>query len=158
MDAPKLEKMLLNNRSQCEQAFNQYKDTLGFNRLRSCDDRSLRGRQFVQFIAASIGIMFRKRMVAAEAKGFKSGYDSDAKLLRALGTIHSTTFEGGTYYTEVISKLAAAYKALEMPIPEDEPSTGTAAPQQATDEELNTVEDLVDLTKLSVDDIDDLLQ
>ena len=67
-------------------------------------------------------------MVAAEAKGFKSGYDSDAKLLRALGTIHSTTFEGGTYYTEVTSKLAAAYKALEMPIPEDEPSTGTAAP------------------------------
>ncbi|MBU3826295.1 MAG: transposase [Candidatus Anaerobiospirillum merdipullorum] len=130
------------DRNEVEKAFNQYKDTLGFRRLRSSEDRSHAGRQFVQFIATSIAIMFRKRLANAKERGLKAYYDSDALLLKKLNQIECSTFNDGTYYTEITSKMAEVFNALEVPAPDDEVSNGTTATD--LDEELSIVDDLID--------------
>lgn len=69
-------------------------------------------------------------------------YDSDALLLKKLNQIECSTFNGGTYYTEITSKMAEIFNALEVPAPDDEVSNGTTATD--LDEELSTVDDLID--------------
>ena len=113
------------DRIEVEKAFNHYKDTLGFNRLRSSDDYSLEGRVFVQFIATSIAIMLRKKIAKIADKGFRAAYDSDQKLLKTLSSIEVTQYEHGSYFSPIVKNLAEIYNKLGVLPPEDAPKTNS---------------------------------
>ena len=113
------------DRIEVEKAFNHYKDTLGFNRLRSSDDYSLEGRVFVQFIATSIAIMLRKKIAKIADKGFRAAYDSDQKLLKTLSSIEVTQYEHGSYFSPIVKNLAEIYNKLGVVPPEDAPKTNS---------------------------------
>lgn len=144
------------DRLEVEKAFNHYKDTLGFNRLRSSDDCSLEGRAFVQFIAASIAIMLRKRIAAIADKGFRAAYDSDQKLLKTLSSIEVTQYENGSYFSPIVKNLAEIYRKLGVTPPEDTPKNYSEKSIEEEDAELMP-ELMAGYAELD-DDIDALLR
>lgn len=144
------------DRIEVEKAFNHYKDTLGFNRLRSSDDYSLEGRVFVQFIATSIAIMLRKKIAKIADKGFRAAYDSDQKLLKTLSSIEVTQYEHGSYFSPIVKNLAEIYNKLGVVPPEDAPKTNSD--KSIDEEDAEIMPELMEGYAEPDDDIDVLIR
>ena len=112
------------DRNEVEYAFDLYKQRLGGNRFRVNNNESLEGKAFVQFIATSIAIMFRKKINNAikNSHNLKLRYDSDPIVIGKLNTIEMTRFRFGDYYTEVVGGLKELLKSMNIPEPSDEPN------------------------------------
>ena len=121
------------DRNEVEYAFNLYKQRLGCNRFRVSSNESLEGKAFVQFIATSIAIMFRRRVNNATKKmqNLKLKYDSDSAVIDKLNTIEMTQFSFGNYYTEIVGGLKELLRAMNIPEPSEEFT------QQECQEDLN---------------------
>ena len=121
------------DRNEVEYAFNLYKQRLGCNRFRVSSNESLEGKAFVQFIATSIAIMFRRRVNNATKKmqNLKLKYDSDSAVIDKLNTVEMTQFSFGNYYTEIVGGLRDLLHAMDIPEPSEELA------QQECQEDLN---------------------
>ena len=107
------------DRNEVEYAFNLFKQRLNGNRMRVSNNCTLEGKAFVQFIATSIAIMFRKKLndVLRKDKSIGLSYDSDSVVIDKLNTIEQTVFEHGVYYSETVGGLKKLLTAMNIPIP-----------------------------------------
>ena len=112
------------DRNEVEYAFRLFKQRLGFNRMRVSTNDSLEGKAFVQFVAASVAIMLRKRIANAlkDDPELKLSYDSEPVVLDKLDSIIETRFSFGSYYSEVVGGLKELFKSLGIPEPNEEVS------------------------------------
>ncbi len=112
------------DRNEVEYAFRLFKQRLGFNRMRVSTNDSLEGKAFVQFVAASVAIMLRKRIANAlkDDPKLKLSYDSEPVVLDKLDSIIETRFSFGSYYSEVVGGLKELFKSLGIPEPNEEVS------------------------------------
>lgn len=107
------------DRNEVEYAFNLFKQRLNGNQMRVSNNSNLEGKAFVQFIATSIAIMFRKKLndVLRKDKSIGLSYDSDSVVIDKLNTIEQTVFEHGVYYSETVGGLKKLLTAMNIPIP-----------------------------------------
>lgn len=111
-----------NERWVVEDTFKTLKSRLGCSRLRVSDERSLVGKIFVQFLAASISMLVRYRLkkYANDAKindKLQVVYESDGKILALLNNIMQTRLKEGYYFDEIAGKRKKYFQALGVPIP-----------------------------------------
>lgn len=133
------------DRNEVEYAFNLYKQRLGCNRFRVSSNTALEGKSFVQFIATSIAIMFRKRLNNAvkECKNLKLNYSSESVVIDKLNTIEMTQFAFGNYYSEVVGGLKELLKAMNIPEPNEELGADDyEINEEDFDDDIETIEEL----------------
>ena len=133
------------DRNEVEYAFNLYKQRLGCNRFRVSSNTALEGKSFVQFIATSIAIMFRKRLNNAvkECKNLKLNYSSESVVINKLNTIEMTQFAFGNYYSEVVGGLKELLKAMNIPEPNEELGADDyEINEEDFDDDIETIEEL----------------
>ena len=107
------------DRNEVEYAFKYYKQRIGGKRMRIGSENTLDGKVFLQFLATSIAIMFRKRMESAADILSELGlaYDSDPVVIAKLDTIHEINFKFGSYPTEIAGGLKKLLEKMGIALP-----------------------------------------
>ncbi|WP_405315441.1 hypothetical protein [Faecalibacillus faecis] len=113
-------------RQRVEKNFEIHKSVLNFNRPYCSNDRAFQGKFLCEMIATSIATLFDTRLREYEktedAKKDKiriTAY-SLKRIINELNTIMLTQFKNGYYFDEIAGKYKYLYKALGIPLPEDQ--------------------------------------